>query len=611
MEGKSSTSTSTPQESSEPIIADTKRSLARPSSRSSSTLSSDLSSTHSTDSDSSNQDAHSLQVYNSEPDCTLSPQVSRQTSKNAVPLTRLATGRSTATNATTDPRYEVDFEEDDPKNPRNWPFWYRGIIIFLISYSTMVVVCYSTSYTSGIPGMMSSFNIRSETVVVLGITTYLCGLAAGSVVLAPLSEMYGRRPVYLVSMTLFTILVVPCALAPNLEAVLVSRFFGAFFGAAMIGNAPGTVSDIVPDEWRALAFSCWSIGPMNGPVIGPVIGGFVFQYLGWRWTNWIVLIMGGAALGCICLIKETYAPALLRQQAARKRKETGDSRWWSRYDDKASFASLLKLNLSRPFVMAFTEPICIFWNLYIAVVYAVLYLCFVAYPIIFSQMRHWEPGFVGLAYSGIGCGTLIAIVCEPLIRRMINSHAPDPETARVPPEAMVSIVCIGAFCIPIGELIFAWTCAPHIPWIAPILAGLPFGFGNGAVFIYASNYLVHSYGIYAASALAGNAVLRSAMGGTLPLAGPKMYATLGPEWAGTLLGLLELALVPIPLIFYRYGHRIRMKSVLIRQMRDDQAKLEGKKARATEKSRQKEEIEDKGKEKEMGLESKELEPAEV
>jgi hypothetical protein len=62
-----------------------------------------------------------------------------------------------------------------------------------------------------------------------------------------------------------------------------------------------------------------------------------------------------------------------------------------------------------------------------------------------------------------------------------------------------------------------------VHWIAPILAGIPFGAGNCGVFIYASNYLVHSYGIYAASALAGNAVLRSAMGGALPLAGPKMY----------------------------------------------------------------------------------------
>ena len=77
---------------------------------------------------------------------------------------------------------------------------------------------------------------------------------------------------------------------------------------------------------------------------------------------------------------------------------------------------------------------------------------------------------------------------------MINSHKKDPETGKVPPEAMVSVVCIAAVLAPVGELWFAWTCVPPVHWIWPILAGIPFGAGNTAVFIYASNYLAHSYG---------------------------------------------------------------------------------------------------------------------
>jgi hypothetical protein len=226
----------------------------------------------------------------------------------------------------------------------------------------------------------------------------------------------------------------------------------------------------------------------------------------------------------------------------------------------------------------------IFWNLYIAVVYAILYLCFVAYPLVFGQERGWQPGFIGLAFLGIGLGSLIAISLEPAFRRMINSHKLDPITGKVPPEAMVSVVCMASLSIPIGELIFAWTCTPNVHWIAPILAGLPFGAGNTACFIYASNYLVHSYGIYAASALAGNSVLRSLLGGTLPLAGPKLYASLGPHWAGTLLALLEFSLVPIPFVFYRYGAKIRRKSKLILQMQEDKDRLEVRKTAGREKA---------------------------
>ena len=183
----------------------------------------------------------------------------------------------------------------------------------------------------------------------------------------------------------------------------------------------------------------------------------------------------------------------------------------------------------------------------------------------------------------MGMGSVTAIGLEPVMRRLINSHKKDPDTGKVPPEAMVSVVCIASICCPIGELLFAWTCTPNVHWIAPIIAGVPFGAGNCLVFIYASNYLVHSYGIYAASALAGNAVLRSIFGGTLPLAGPNMYATLGPHWAGTMLAALEAILIPIPFVFYRYGHKIREKSSLIRSMQEDKEKLERKKRRAVEK----------------------------
>lgn len=222
----------------------------------------------------------------------------------------------------------------------------------------------------------------------------------------------------------------------------------------------------------------------------------------------------------------------------------------------------------------------IFWDLYIALVYGVLYLCFVAYPLVFEGIRGWSSGFSGLAFSGIGVGSMIVICSEPLIRKWINAHKVDPATGKVPPEAMVGVVCVAAILIPIGELWFAWTCTPNNHWILPILAGIPFGMGNAGVFIYASNYLVHSYDIYAASALAGNAVLRSICGATLPLAGPAIYRALGANWAGTLLALLEMVCIPVPFVFYRYGWKIRSKSKLIRDMQEDKARQEAKRSRS-------------------------------
>jgi len=223
-----------------------------------------------------------------------------------------------------------------------------------------------------------------------------------------------------------------------------------------------------------------------------------------------------------------------------------------------------------------------------------LYLCFVAYPLIYTGLRGWSLGFTGLAFIGIGVGTMIAIVTEPLARRVVNSHKKDPETGRVYPEASISIVCFASLLCPIGQLWFSWTSVPiTIHWVWPILAGIPFGAGNCLVFIYASNYIAGSYGIYAASALAGNSVVRSFVGGTLPLAGPKMYEAMSPQWAGTLLGLVQVVLIPIPFVFYKYGDRIRARSPLIKQMREDAERIR-KRAAAGERRRQRKEDAEKG-----------------
>ncbi|KAI1288669.1 major facilitator superfamily domain-containing protein [Xylaria venustula] len=501
---------------------------------------------------------------------------------------QIQTAASAASSVARPPGFEVEFEEGE--NPREWSFLFRAWTTFVISYSTWIVVLYSTTYTSSIPGLIEHFDIPNQTIATLGVTTYLIGLGFGSLVWAPISELYGRKPVYLVCMTVYTLLVIPTCLATSLTEILVVRFFGALFGAALIVNSAGTVVDISTEENRALVLSLWSIAPLNGPVTGPVIGGFIFQYLGWRWDNWIILILAGAASVFMWGTKETYAPTILKAKAARKRKETGDDRWWTRYDLNLSPLDIVKVNLTRPFILFATEPILWFFNLWISIVYGILYLCFVAYPIVFSDHRGWSPGLTGLSFVGIGIGTTIGIAGEPIWRRIIQAHPVDPVTGRRPPEATARILAIGSVLTPIGQLIFAWTSLPPTHWAVSIAFGIPFGLGNSFTFIYGSNYLAGAYGIYAASALAGNAVTRSLLGGLLPLAGPKLYATLTPPWAGTFLGLLEVALIPIPFVFWRYGDKIRARSPAIKALREEQERIERRAAkhqRRKEKTHQK------------------------
>ena len=98
-----------------------------------------------------------------------------------------------------------------------------------------------------------------------------------------------------------------------------------------------------------------------------------------------------------------------------------------------------------------------FWDAYVAIIYGILYLCFVAYPIVFTGIRGWSAGLSGLAFAGLAVGCFLVIGMEPLLRKMIKAHKKDPETGKVPPEAAVSVICIAAVLVPVGELWFAWT----------------------------------------------------------------------------------------------------------------------------------------------------------
>ena len=140
----------------------------------------------------------------------------------------------------------------------------------------------------------------------------------------------------------------------------------------------------------------------------------------------------------------------------------------------------------------------------------------------------------GLAFIGIGVGLVLGVFLTPLQNRYYEkARAKTPEGEPVPPEARLPIGCIGAILLPIGLMVFAWTCTPNVHWIVPILASVPFGTGFLLIFTSIQSYVIDCFPLYAASALAANAVQRSVLGTIFPLFSIKLYENLGLNWAGT------------------------------------------------------------------------------
>lgn len=94
----------------------------------------------------------------------------------------------------------------------------------------------------------------------------------------------------------------------------------------------------------------------------------------------------------------------------------------------------------------------------------------------------------------------------------------------------------------------------------PVLSGLLTGFGIFSIFLSLLNYIVDAYLMFAASAIAANTFMRSLFGGIFPLFATYMFNGMGIQWAATLLGCVALVLVPMPIVFYVFGKKIRAKS---------------------------------------------------
>jgi multidrug resistance protein len=145
-------------------------------------------------------------------------------------------------------------------------------------------------FAPGVPQVMAEFHSTSNLVATFVVSIFLLGYAFGPLVLAPLSELYGRLPVYHTCNILFLIFTIGCAVANNMGMLVAFRFLAGFAGVATVTCGSGTIADLMPVEKRGRAMAFWSLGPILGPIIGPVIGGALCQHVGWRWVFWLIAI---------------------------------------------------------------------------------------------------------------------------------------------------------------------------------------------------------------------------------------------------------------------------------------------------------------------------------
>tara|TARA_R110002003_G_scaffold288_9_gene18394 strand:+ start:10794 stop:12605 length:1812 start_codon:yes stop_codon:yes gene_type:complete len=425
---------------------------------------------------------------------------------------------------------------------KNMTIWVACIITALTAFS-------AGSYSPGIGQMTEEWGVSSVAALV-GITTFTSGFAVAPMVLAPFSEINGRRPVFIASGLLFVLCSLCSGLTRSYAGMLVVRFLVGVGGSTFSTMVGGVVSDIYHAEDRNTPMALFSGGALFGTGLGPLVCGFVAQNTSWRWIFYIQAIADGIMVALIIVIfKETRGSVLLSRKAKVLNKYYEDReaagyygfnmpqpssekgtisqriRWKVRADeDRASLSKMISLSLYRPFHLLFTEPVVFWFSLWVAFSWAVLYLTLAAIPLVFQTNHNFSLQQSNAVFASMCIASIIATVLSIYQEKIARSYGKLANS----PEGRLYFACVESACMPIGLFMFGWTSFSSVHWVVPAIAIGIATIGIFAIYLSTFNYLADTYHRYASSALAAQSFCRNILG-TLPPALPQNTFSLRSE----------------------------------------------------------------------------------
>ncbi|KAF2684311.1 MFS multidrug transporter-like protein [Lentithecium fluviatile CBS 122367] len=463
---------------------------------------------------------------------------------------------------------------NDPDNPFNWSLKYKWFLTVTVCFISILTGLPAGSCGAGNELMAERFHVQNEPFPNLYWATcsWNVGAALFPLVFVPLTENTGRMPGYFVAYIVFELFLFGSAFADNYATLVVTRFFGGGASSVSINIVGGSISDVWKgDKARSLPMSLFGFTSVTGIALGPFVGSAIMQIpkpaIGldspWRWIYYIQIIYNAALIPVFYLIlKETRGDVILKASAKKLRKQTGRPIYAESELEKQSIPTLLKISFMRPTKMLLTEPVVIFFTLWISFAWGILFLFFSSVVQTFSTNYNFDTFQTGLIQLAITVGALIGTFINPLqdwlyLRTALKNNE---RPGKPIPEARLYNSIPGSILFTGGLFMYGWSSIPDVHWIVPTIGVCIVGVGIYSIYMGVVNYLTDAYEKYAASALSAASLGRNAFGAFLPLASFQLFDTLGFGWAGSLLGFIGAILSVVPIVLVIKGRDIRAKS---------------------------------------------------
>ncbi|TFK89915.1 MFS general substrate transporter [Polyporus arcularius HHB13444] len=456
------------------------------------------------------------------------------------------------------------------RDSQQWSMWYKRYLSVLVSVVLFITVTLISEALSFFANDLAEEFKLNATLVNLTITNFSICFCLGPLLWCPLSEHYGRRPVYLLCFNGFTVSQVCAAVSQNAASLVIFRSLSGFFGSACLPLAVA----VLFDSWE-VEISEREIGScilnMIAPSSGVLFGAFLAQKgFGWRETSWLLAIITGLCTVLVILtLRETRRPILAKfdepADGTPNSKEASGSEQHAYYT-LGSYtipkASLWRV-IAKPYVLLWREPVLIISAVYLAMIGAstTIFLRVSAVALLdYTPAVQLIGGIAILIGNTVGIVIHNHIIYPRFYLPKVRAVAPDC----VQPEVRLTVAAWAAPLFAACFIWFGWTLSPRISVAVPLIASPLLGMSAQLLMQVMFNYIIDVYEDTVATAVAWCTVLMYALITVFTVCSPQVFGTLSVCWIMTLVGGVAVALVPVPMLLTRYGPFLRAISGRIR-----------------------------------------------
>ncbi|KAI9754229.1 MAG: Dityrosine transporter 1 [Candelina submexicana] len=171
----------------------------------------------------------------------------------------------------------------------------RNFILFIVTAAGFFGPLSGGIYLPALPVLSRDFHV-SDTLINVTVSVFMLVFAVGPLLWAGLSDLSGRRPLYIVSFAIFIVANITLATFPaKYGALVVLRIIQAFGSCSVASLGAGTVADVTEPKNRAFSMSIFLLGPQLGPLLGPVFGGIFAGKTTWRWIFGFLGMLDGSS----------------------------------------------------------------------------------------------------------------------------------------------------------------------------------------------------------------------------------------------------------------------------------------------------------------------------